>query len=198
VVIAVRPRQGGFLRPFGCGRFIREFLLGRGPEGSPVIDPDRGSTMTDIHHFYKEALARAFARDAVERLEERQIKEGKPALTEEEYRGYLEYFLERIPLKLTRMRYASFTKYFSHLLRLGWVEKTGETETSTLQKPAPGVINPEGRPRVFYRLTRKGIDAADYEWSNPQLVLYPERPLAYFRAKNKQHKYYRRPKKVPS
>jgi len=40
------PTRGGFLRPFGCGWFIREFLLGNGPEGSTMIDPNRGSTQT--------------------------------------------------------------------------------------------------------------------------------------------------------
>ena len=31
---ALRPRRGGLLRPFGCRWFIREFLLGHGPNGS--------------------------------------------------------------------------------------------------------------------------------------------------------------------
>ena len=33
----LRPERGGFLRPFGCGQFIREFLLGHGPEESPPV-----------------------------------------------------------------------------------------------------------------------------------------------------------------
>ncbi len=30
MVIQLRPSRGGYLRPFGCGWFIREFLLGHG------------------------------------------------------------------------------------------------------------------------------------------------------------------------
>ncbi len=40
VVEPLRPARGGFLRPFGCGWFIREFLIGHGPNGSPRIDPE--------------------------------------------------------------------------------------------------------------------------------------------------------------
>ncbi len=31
---SLRPVKGGFLRPFGCGWFIRQYLAGAGPEGS--------------------------------------------------------------------------------------------------------------------------------------------------------------------
>ena len=34
----LRPNRGGFLRPFGCGWFIREYLMGDGPEGAPAVD----------------------------------------------------------------------------------------------------------------------------------------------------------------
>ena len=83
--------------------------------------------MTDIHFEYKSALHRAHARDAVEREEERRIRRDKPAYTEEEYHERLEYYLSRIPYKLLKMRYSSFTRYFGHLKRLGWVEGTGKT-----------------------------------------------------------------------
>jgi hypothetical protein len=53
----LRPSRGGFLRPFGCGWFIREFLLGKGPESSKKIDPLRGAVQADINYEYKEALA---------------------------------------------------------------------------------------------------------------------------------------------
>lgn len=43
MVEALRPSRGGFLRPFGCGWFIKEFLLGHGPYDSPGIDPNRTS-----------------------------------------------------------------------------------------------------------------------------------------------------------
>ncbi len=47
----LKPSGGGFLRPFGCGEFIREFLLDRGPNGSPAIDPARISE-TKIYHYF--------------------------------------------------------------------------------------------------------------------------------------------------
>ena len=190
MVIAVRPQQGGrFLRPFGAGIFIREYLLGHGPEGSKRIDPEEGACQSDLFDEYKSALLRALARDAVERLEERRIKAGKRAFTEAEYEEYLSYFLNRIPRKFTRMRYSSFCKYFSHLTRLKWVEKSGKTEPSGFQDdypPAP--------PRVFYRLTSEGKEATDAEWSNPVVVLYPKFDRQYFQEKNKEHRYYTRPK----
>jgi hypothetical protein len=68
VVTEIRPTRGGFLRPFGCGWFIREFLLGHGPEGSPVIDSDKGATQADINYHYKSALVRGIARDHTERI----------------------------------------------------------------------------------------------------------------------------------
>jgi hypothetical protein len=61
VVEPLRPARGGFLRPFGCGPFIKEFLLGHGPEGSPRIDPDRGAAIDDITYAYKSALLMAWS-----------------------------------------------------------------------------------------------------------------------------------------
>jgi len=77
--------------------------------------------------------------------------------------------LKRVPHKYTRMRYHSFLVYFGMLKRLGWVEETGETEPSTFQDNYPA-----GPARTYYRLTRKGREAADAEWSNPLFILYPE------------------------
>ena len=54
--LALRPQRGGFLRAFGCGWFIREFLLGNGPFDSPHIDPLIGAPQADIFHEYKLAL----------------------------------------------------------------------------------------------------------------------------------------------
>ena len=61
---------------------------------------------------------------------------------------------------------------------------TGEDETSAFQENYP-----DGPPRKYYRLTKKGIEAPDYEWSRPQLALYPELGLEYFREKRKEHHY---------
>ena len=163
----LRPILGGFIRHFGTAWFIIEFLKGNGPEDSRQIDPSVGAPMTDIHYEYKSALHRAHARDAVEREEERRIKKGRPAFSEEEYAERLQYFLSRIPYKLHKMRYASFTRYFGHLKRLGWVEVTGKTEPSAIQDnypPAP--------PRVFYRLTNAGWKASMVEISDPVMTLY--------------------------
>ena len=183
---AIRPSRGGFLRPFGTAWFIVEFLKGNGPEDSTRIDPEVGAPMTDIHYEYKSALHRAHARDAAEREEERRIKRGRPAFTEEEYQECLQYYLERIPYKLTKMRYSSFTRYFGHLKRLGWVEETGKTEPSAVQDnypPAP--------PRVFYRLTDAGWKASMAETSNPVRTLYPHFDSAYYKEKKKYLKYAR-------
>ena len=150
----LRPTTGGSLRPFGTAWFVVEFLKGFGPENSRQIDPEVGAPMTDIHYEYKSALHRAFARDRTEREEERRIGKGQPAYTEEEYADRLQYYISRIPYKLVKMRYSSFTRYFGHLKRLGWVEETGKTEPSTFQDdypPAP--------PRVYYRLTEAGKKA---------------------------------------
>jgi len=163
----LRPVLGGFIRPFGTAWFIIEFLKGNGPEDSRQIDPSVGAPMTDIHFEYKSALHRAHARHAAEREEEKRIKKGRPAFSEEEYAERLQYFLSRIPYKLHKMRYASFTRYFGHLKRLGWVEVTGKTEPSAIQDnypPAPS--------RVFYRLADAGWTASMAEISDPVMALY--------------------------
>lgn len=51
VLEPLRPARGGFLRPFGCGWFIRKFLLGYGPNGSPKIDPETGAPQADIFYY---------------------------------------------------------------------------------------------------------------------------------------------------
>lgn len=188
MAVAIRPSRGGFLRPFGCGWFIREFLLGHGPEDSPTIDPDKGACQADIFSFYKDALLKAYAEDAVAYENEERIRRKRPIYTPEEYEERVKWHKARVPYKLTAARYHSFQRYFHWLKQLGWVEFTGEEETSAVQENYP-----PGPPRKYYRLTRKGIDAPDYEWSRPQLALYPEingQPgLEYFRDKRKQHRY---------
>ena len=185
MTIPLRPSVGGFLRPFGAAWFIIEFLKGNGPEDSRRIDPEVGAPMTDIHSEYKLALHRAHARDAVERAEEARIKRGKPAFTEEEYRELLEYYLSRIPYKLTKMRYSSFTRYFGHLKRLGWVEETGHTEPSAIQDDYPPAPS-----RIYYRLTEAGWKAPLEQVSNPVRALYPHFDSAYSRSKKKLYAKY--------
>lgn len=128
MVTGIRPGRGGFLRPFGCGFFIRDFLLGRGPEY------------------------------------------GVPSMV--------------------KCRYHSFVMYFGMLKKLEWVESTREEEVSTPQDYYEGF-----EPRRYYRLTKKGREAADYQWSNPYRTLYPQFDEAYFREKRAAHTYV---KKAPT
>ena len=169
----LRPSRGGFLRPFGCGWFIREFLMGKGPEGSKRIDPVRGAAQADINYEYKEALARATAQDRAERIISRMVVSGAD-VTEEQAEKIYHRELQRVSRKFTHMRYHSFLMYFGVLKRLGWVETTNETEPSSIQEnylPAP--------QRVYYRLTQKGIEAGEELWSNPLFTLYPEIGLSH-------------------
>jgi len=168
VTLDIRPARGGFLRPFGCGWFIREFLLGNGPEGSRAVDPQQGAPQADINFEYKEALARATARERTERIISRLVVGGKD-VTEEQAEDIYERELKKLSRKFTHMRYHSFLMYFGVLKRLGWVEITNETEPSAIQENYPPA--PE---RTYYRLTKKGIKAGDESWSNPLFTLYPE------------------------
>ncbi len=164
----LRPSRGGFLRPFGCGWFIRDFILGKGKEGSKKIDRDEGASQADICYQYKEALAKATARDRAERIVSRMVVGGAD-VTEEQAEALYQRELRRTSRKFSHMRYHSFLIYFGVLKRLGWVEASGKTEPSSIQDnypPAPS--------RVYYRLTKKGVDADEGLWANPLFTLYPE------------------------
>ncbi len=186
MITEIRPGRGGFLRPFGCGWFIREFLLGHGPEGSSKIDPKVGSWQEEIFYHYKLANHRAYADDAVAWENDMRVRAGRPIYTETEYAERLAWHLSRIPYKLVKCRYQSFHRYFHWLKQLGWVEVTGREERSAVQEAMPDFPAP---PRIYYRLTKAGIKAPDWQWSNPQLTLYPQRGLEYFREKRKERKY---------
>jgi DNA-binding PadR family transcriptional regulator len=194
MVLPLRPSRGGFLRPFGCGEFIRDFLLGLGPHDSPTLDPDVGAPQSDIFHFYKEALLRAFAEDAVAIEQLKRARAELPALAIDEAERLRLYFLDRIPYKFTRARYHSFVVYFSNLQRLGWVEFTGREETSAFQEHYP-----PGPPRRYFRLTSAGRRAAEIAWSNPLRTLYAERwggdeaYLARNHELRRRHRYSRAP-----
>ena len=168
MTLSLKPTRGGFLRPFGCGWFIREYLLGNGPEGSTKIDANRGSAQADINFEYKEALARATARERAERIISRLVLSGED-VTEEQAERIYERELKRISRKFTHMRYHSFLMYFGVLKRLGWVETTEETQPSAIQDNYPTAPF-----RTYYRLTRKGVEAGEELWSNPLFTLYPE------------------------
>ena len=163
----LRPARGGFLRPFGCGWFIKEFLLGHGPNGSSKIDPAVGAPQADIFYHYKTTLFKAIALDRATRQEERQARREKRAISPEEIERLTERYLVRIPYKTTSCRYHSFVVYFSNLQRLGWVESTGREEASAFQDHYP-----PGPPRRYFRLTKAGREASDAVWANPHLALY--------------------------
>lgn len=100
MTLPLRPNKGGFLRPFGCGWFIREFLLGHAPYGAPTIDPDKGACQEDIFGYYKEALITAYAEDAAVREEEKRAEREKRAISPERIEELTAYYSERIPYKL--------------------------------------------------------------------------------------------------
>src|SRR4030042_2140626 len=168
MAMRLMPSRGGFLRPFGCGWFIREFVLGNGPEGSTKIDASRGAAQADINYEYKEALARATARERAEKIISHMVVSGAD-VTEDLAERIHERELKKVSRKFTRMRYHSFLVYFGVLKRLKWVEATSELENSSIQDNYP-----EAPDRAYYRLTPAGREAGDDLWSNPQYALYPE------------------------
>jgi len=97
----LRPARGGFLRPFGCGWFIREFLLGHGPNGSPRIDPEVGAPQADIFYHYKTALIKATAVDKATRREEKQARRERRTISPEEIDRLADRYLARMPFKAT-------------------------------------------------------------------------------------------------
>jgi len=167
MTLPLKPSRGGFLRPFGCGWFIREFLLGHGPNGSPRIDPAIGACQADIFYHYKTALLKAIAVDRATRQEERQARREKRAIAPEKIERLTQTYLARIPYKSTSCRYHSFVVYFSNLQRLGWVEVSGFEEPSAFQDHYPS-----GQPRKYFRLTDAGKAASEAAWANPLLALY--------------------------
>jgi len=167
MVEPLRPTRGGFLRPFGCGWFIREFLMGNGPYGSPSIDADIGAPQADIFHHYKMALIRATALDRATRTEEKIAQRQRRPINPDSIERLAEKYEARMPYKAQGCRYHSFVVYFSNLQRLGWVEPTGLVETSAFQQHYP-----PGQPRRYYCLTMTGIAASDAAWANPLSALY--------------------------
>ena len=167
MVELLKPVRGGFLRPFGCGWFIREFLLGNGPYGSPVIDPEVGAPQADVFFHYKMSLMRATALDRATRVEEKRARREKRPINPENIEELAKRYLARMPYKAQGCRFHSFVVYFSNIQRLGWVEATGREEASAFQEHYP-----PGPPRRFFRLTEAGRGASETAWANPHLALY--------------------------
>lgn len=167
MVLRLRPSRGGFLKPFGCGWFIREFLMGNGPYGSPAIDPAIGAAQADIFYHYKQALRQVTTLDRATRMEEKRARQEKRSVDPENIEALAQRYLAGMPYKAQGCRYHSFVTYFSTLQRLGWVELSGVEEPSAFQENYPS-----GPPHRFYRLTAAGRAASDAVWSNPHLTLY--------------------------
>jgi len=167
MTLLIKPARGGFLRPFGCGWFIREFLLGNSPYGSPSIDPDTGAPQADIFYHYKMALRQATAVDKATRMEERRAKKEKRLINPERIEDLIRKYLTALPYKSHGCTFHSFVVYFSNLQRLKWVEATGFIEPSSFQDNYS-----KGQPRKYFRLTKAGIYASDSDWANPQTTLY--------------------------
>ena len=167
MVELLRPSRGGFLRPFGCGWFIREYLLGKGGYGSPKIDPDVGAPQADIFHEYKMALMKATALDRATRVEEKRARREKRPINPDHIESLAERYLGRMPYKAQGCRFHSFIVYFSNIQRLGWVEATGQEEFSEFQDHYP-----PGPPRRYFRLTKAGREAGDAAWANPLRAIY--------------------------
>jgi hypothetical protein len=165
---SLRPVKGGFLRPFGCGWFIRQYLAGMGPEGSTKIDPLLGATQVDINYAYKESLARATARERSERIISDKVVKNVD-VSEAEAEDIYQRELKLVSRKFTHMRYHSFLMYFGVLKKLRWVEVTGVAEDSSIQDNYPNASS-----RIYYRLTTAGKAAGDEPWANPLFTLYPE------------------------
>jgi len=156
VVELLRPSRGGFLRSFGCGWFIREFLLGKGPYDSPRIDPTVGAPQADIFHHYKMALMRTTALDRATRAEEKRARREKRPISPENIERLAAKYLAGMSYKAQGCRSHSFVSYFSTIQKLGWVEFTGREEPSAFQEHYPA-----GQPRKYFRLTQAGLNASD-------------------------------------
>jgi hypothetical protein len=167
MVLQLKPRRGGFLRPFGLGWFIQEFLSGRAPYGSSAINPSTGAPQADIFSNYKKALIRETAMDRAVRAEERKAKREKRSINPDRIDELFQRYLARLPYKAQGCRFHSFITYFSMLQKLGWVEPTGMEEPSEFQDKYP-----EGQPRKYFRLTAIGMAAPESAWANPHRALY--------------------------
>jgi hypothetical protein len=163
MTLPLKPKRGGFLRPFGCGWFIREFLWGHSPYGAPVIDPTIGAPQADICFRYKQALRQITATDRATRSEEKRARKEHRPIEPDNIETLTQKYLDRLPYKSMGCRYHSFVTYFSKIQKLGWVEPSGVEEPSAFQEHYP-----PGQPRKYFRLTAAGMSAGDSAWANPR------------------------------
>ena len=145
MTLPLKPTRGGFLRSFGCGCFIRDFLLGYGLNGSSKIDHDTGAPQADIFKQYKLALMKATAEDKAIRTEEKRARMVNRRIDPDNIEKLIEKYLYRMTYKAHGCRSHSFVTYFSMLQKLGWVEPSGIVEKSHFQNNYP-----EGQPRIYF------------------------------------------------
>jgi hypothetical protein len=167
VLEPIRPERGGFLRPFGCGWFIREFLLGNSPYGSTMTNPEIGAPQADIFYHYKQALRQVTAENNAIKREEKRARKEKRLINPDNIEILTKQYLKRLPYKSKGCRYHSFVTYFSTLQKLGWVEPSGYVEPSAFQDNYP-----QGKPRIYFHLTQIGGSASGDQWANPRKTLY--------------------------
>ena len=165
--LPLRPRRGGYLRIVSCGLFVRDFLLGLEPYGSPKVDPNIGTYQAFIFKQYKLALMRTTAEDRAVRVEEKRARKENRRIEPDNIDKLIGEFYSRMTYKANGCRYHSFITYFAMIQRLLWVMQSGEVENSHFQGKYP-----EGQPRVYFRLTEKGKTAPDSQWANPHKALY--------------------------
>jgi len=165
--LPLKPSRGGFLRPFGCGIFIRDFLLGTSPGGSAQIDPLVGAPQAEMFREYKIALLRATAMDRAIKAEEKAARREKRYIDPDRITKLANRYLAGMPYKAHGCRFHSFGGYFSTIQKLRWVEFTGREEPSAFQDHYP-----PGPPRKYFRLTKAGREASDEDWANPRRALY--------------------------
>ena len=170
MTLPLKPKRGGFLRPFGCGEFIRDFLLGIGPFGSLKVDPKEGAPQALIGREYKLAVMRETALDRATRIEEKASRKENRKIDPDIIENLANEIFESLPYKTIACRLHSFRVYFCDLKKLGWVEPTGQEEPSDFQEHFPA-----GPPRKYFRLTAKGRQALDSAWKNPHKALYPKK-----------------------
>lgn len=154
----------GFCAPSVTSSSSLLFSKANVPSGIQQSTPTGELPQADIFRDYKEALRRSQADDMVT-MEEERIRRDQPPLTREEADDLVAYFIGRLPLRSTRIRYHSFLSYFGLLKRLGWVESTGEREISEAQDLMGLETGEEpretGQPRIYYEITPAGYTAPD-------------------------------------
>ena len=108
---SLRPAKGGFLRPFGCGWFIRQYLAGKGPEGSTKIDPIVVLPRSIFALSIKKLSPRSPLENVLKKLSV--IKSLKKSMSaKKKLKIFINASLKKVSRKFTHMRYHSFLIYF--------------------------------------------------------------------------------------